>query len=188
MYYKNSEGYPDPTAGEAIANIMREEKKRRREGKRNASRFDFGGKSMTVKEYLNQAYRLETDINNRIDQIKRLKALSRSVTASYGGEVVSHSRNVDSMENAVIRIMEAQAALTAQVDRLVELRKEIQETIDLVADKDCRTLLNLRYMGMKTWDDICGRMEMSSTHVFRLHRNALRMVETVLKTQGRIAV
>ena len=188
MYYKNSEGYPDPTAGQALANVMREQRRLRRDGRRNDQRFDIGGKSMTVKEYLNQAYRLETDINNKIDQIKRLKELSRRVTSSYGGEVVSHSRNVDSMENAVIRIVEAQAALTAQVDRLVDKRKEIQETIDLVADKDCRTLLNLRYMGMKTWDDICGRMEMSSTHVFRLHRNALSMVETVLKTQGRIAV
>ncbi len=188
MYYKNSEGYPDPTAGQALANVMREEKKHRRDGRRDYRRFDFGGRSMTVKEYLNRAYRLDTDITNRIDQIKRLKALSHRVTASYGGEVVSHSRNVDSMENAVIRIMEAQAALTAQVDRLVDLRKEIQETIDLVADKDCRTLLNLRYMGMNSWDDICGKMEISRSHAFRLHSTALSMVETVLKTQGRIAV
>ncbi len=186
--YKNSEGYPDPTAGEAIANVMREEKKLRRAGRYSASRFDFGGVRMSVKEYLNRAYRLDTDINNRIDQLKHLKALSKRVTAVYGTEVVSHSRNVNSMEDAVIRIMEAEARLTAQIDKLVSVRKEIQESIDLVADKDCRTLLNLRYMGMNAWDDICGKMEMSRSHVFRLHSTALSMVETVLKTQGRIAV
>ena len=37
--YRNSEGYPDPTAGQAIANIMREQKraakaKRRKAGKK----------------------------------------------------------------------------------------------------------------------------------------------------------
>ena len=188
MYYRNSEGYPDPTAGQAMANVMREQKKRRRDGRRDIHRFDFEGRSMTVKEYLNRAYRLDMDIANKMDQIKHLKALAHSVTASYGGEVVSHSRNVDSMEKAVIRVMEAQAALTAQVDRLVDIRKEIQETIDLVADKDCRTLLDLRYMGMNSWDDICGKMEISRSHAFRLHSTALSMVETVLKTQGRIAV
>lgn len=26
MYYKNSEGYPDPTAGEALANVYREQR------------------------------------------------------------------------------------------------------------------------------------------------------------------
>jgi Protein of unknown function (DUF1492). len=184
VYYKNSEGYPDPTAGEAITNVMREEKKQRR----SPRRYDIKGSSMSVKEYLNRAYRLETNINNKIDQLKHLKALSKRVTAAYGTEVVSHSRNVGSMEDAVIRIMEAETALTAQIDKLVDVRKEIQETIDLVADKDCQTLLNLRYMGMNAWDDICGKMEMSGTHVFRLHRTALSMVETVLKTQGRIAV
>ena len=188
MYYKNSEGYPDPTAGEAIENVMREQKKLRRDGRRDARRFNFGGKNMTVKEYLNRAYRLDTNINNKIDQLRHLKALSVRVTAAYGTEVVSHSRNVDSMENAAIRIVEAEAALTAQIDRLVDIRREIQETIDLVADKDCKTLLNLRYMGMNSWDDICGKMEISRSHAFRLHSTALSMVETVLKTQGRIAV
>ncbi len=186
--YKNSEGYPDPTAGEAIANVMREEKKQRRAGRRSSRRFDFNGSVMSAKEYLNRAYRLDTDINNRIDQLKHLKALSKRVTAAYGTEVVSHSRNVDSMEDAVIRIMEAETRLTSQIDKLVDVRKEIQGTIDLVADKDCQTLLNLRYMGMNPWNDICGKMEMSRAHVFRLHSTALSMVETVLKTQGRITV
>lgn len=41
MYYKNSEGYPDPTAGEAMANVMREQRRvassirRKAERKRN---------------------------------------------------------------------------------------------------------------------------------------------------------
>ena len=38
MYYKNSEGYPDPTAGEAIANVMREEKRVSRLIRRKAER------------------------------------------------------------------------------------------------------------------------------------------------------
>ncbi len=38
MYYKNSEGYPDPTAGEAIANVMREEKRIARSIRRKAER------------------------------------------------------------------------------------------------------------------------------------------------------
>ena len=38
MYYKNGEGYPDPTAGEAIANVMREQKRVARSIRRKAER------------------------------------------------------------------------------------------------------------------------------------------------------
>lgn len=34
--YRNSEGYPDPTAGQAIANIMREQRRAARAKRRKA--------------------------------------------------------------------------------------------------------------------------------------------------------
>jgi len=37
-YYKNSEGYSDPTAGEAISNIMRASKRKARSDRRKAQR------------------------------------------------------------------------------------------------------------------------------------------------------
>ena len=38
MYYRNSEGYPDPTAGQALANVMREQKRVARSIRRKAER------------------------------------------------------------------------------------------------------------------------------------------------------
>ena len=38
MYYKNSEGYPDPTAGQALTNVMREQKRVARSIRRKAER------------------------------------------------------------------------------------------------------------------------------------------------------
>ena len=38
MYYKNSEGYPDPTAGQALAKVMREQKRVARSIRRKAER------------------------------------------------------------------------------------------------------------------------------------------------------
>ena len=38
MYYKNSEGYSDPTAGQALANVMREQKRMARSIRRKAAR------------------------------------------------------------------------------------------------------------------------------------------------------
>ena len=38
MYYRNSEGYRDPTAGQALANVMREQKRVARSIRRKAER------------------------------------------------------------------------------------------------------------------------------------------------------
>ncbi len=51
---------------------------------------------MNANEYLNRAYRLETRINDKTEQIRRLCALAAMMTAAYGREVVSHSRGPDS--------------------------------------------------------------------------------------------
>lgn len=140
---------------------------------------------MTAKEYMSRAYRLDQRINSKMEQLKHLKSLSQRVTAAYGTETVSHSRNVDIMANAVIRIAEAEAALNEQIDRLVCVRKEIREVIDLVADPDCRILLELRYLGMKPWNEISSKLELGRTRLYTLHIMALKMVETVLATKGR---
>ena len=128
------------------------------------------GGEMTAKEYLSQAYRIDQRINAKLEQVDRLRALSRKSTVSYGGERVSHTRNVASMEDTI--------------DRFVDIKREIQQTIDLVADADCRLLLEFRYLAMKRWIDVAGEMGICRAYANRLHEKALAMVDTVLRTRS----
>ena len=64
---------------------------------------------------------------------------------AYGGERVSHSRNVHRMEDTVVRLIEAERALDREIDAFLDVKQEIRQTIALVADADCRLLLELRY-------------------------------------------
>ena len=139
---------------------------------------------MNAKEFMNRAYRLETRINNKTEQIQILRALAEKVTAAYGAEAVSHSRNVDSMVDQLARISELEAMLGNMIDELMTVRKEITRIIDRVADTDCQTLLELRYLCMKPWNEIREIMGMSRTHMFRLHRDALQLVERILDAGG----
>ena len=139
---------------------------------------------MNAKEFMNRAYRLETRINNKTEQIQILRALAEKVTAAYGTEAVSHSRNVDSMVDQLARISEAEETLQNALDELVAVRNKITETINRVDDVDCQTLLELRYLCMKPWNEIREIMGMSSAHMFRLHRDALQLVERILDGGG----
>ena len=75
---------------------------------------------MNTKDYLGQAYRLDQRINSKLQQISSLRSLTQRVTASFDGEVVSHTRNVTSLEDAIIRLMEEAGRETDQpVEMLV---------------------------------------------------------------------
>ena len=138
---------------------------------------------MTAKEYLNRGYRLDCRINGKLAQMEQLRTMAQRITPTYGGEVVSHSRNIRSHEDIMIKIIDAEKELNAQIDALVDIKKELEQTIALVADEDCRILLELRYLSMKSWKDIGVALEKSKSHVFRLHNQALALVETILRTR-----
>lgn len=138
---------------------------------------------MTAKEFLSRAYRLDTRINNRFEQLNRLKQLAGRTTAAYSGEVVSHSRNVHANEDAIIRIIEAEQELNREIDELIAIKDDIKQVIALVAAPTCRLLLESRYLCMNRWDEVCGKLEVSRSRVFEIHQTALSMVETVLATR-----
>ena len=96
---------------------------------------------MTAKEYLSQAYRLNQLANTKMEQIENLRALSEKVTASYGSEQVSHSRNVTSMEDTVVRIVAAQDDLNRQLSEIVRLQVEISTLIDKVQNVNYSQIL-----------------------------------------------
>ena len=138
---------------------------------------------MTAKEYLNRGYLLLKSIDAKKGQIDQLRTLAEHVTASYGGEVVSHSRNVHSLEEAMAKIVDAQNDLGNLICEYLDVVKELRQTIDLVADPECQLLLEMRYISMKSWKTIGVLLECCRTQTYNLHKRGLALVETVLRTR-----
>ena len=67
--------------------------------------------------------------------------------------------------------------INAEIDHLVDLKREIREVISAVKNLECQTLLELRYLCFKTWEQIAVQMNYSTKYVFDLHRTALKMIE-----------
>lgn len=139
---------------------------------------------MTAKEYLSRAYRIDQRINTKLMRISELRALAQKCTVAYGGERVSHTRNVTSLEDSVMKIMEAEKELDAQIDLLVDTKKEIEGVIERVPDADCRLLLEMRYLAMESWTEISRQMNTYRMRVYRLHDKSLELVEEVLQQKG----
>ena len=139
---------------------------------------------MTAKEYLSRAYRIDQRINTKLMRISELRALAQKCTVAYGGERVSRTRNVASLEDSVMKIMEAEKELDAQIDLLVDTKKEIESVIEQVPDVDCRLLLKMRYLAMESWTESARQMNTYRMRVYRLHDKSLELVAEVLQQKG----
>ncbi len=135
---------------------------------------------VTAKEYLSQAYRIDQRINAKLEQVERLRALTRKATVSYGGETVSHTRNVTALEDSIIRLMEAENELNGEIDRLVDLKRTIYQLLQRVREPELQLLLELRYLCFKSWSEIAVTMEYDDRYVYKVHGRALREVEKIL--------
>ncbi len=186
--YKNGEGYDDPTAGAALRNIMLEESRLKRIAKREIDEtqgFKGGEAYVRAKEYLNRLYYLQNKVEVLTEEIEKLDSLSRKVTGTYGGERVSHSSKADTMENAIVKVIDMKKQLQEEMARLLETQQEIRETIAAVTNTTYRSLLEMRYVNMWHWSRIFGVLGLGKSQAYNLHGKALVAVDRILQKNAK---
>ena len=131
---------------------------------------------MTAKEYLTQAYRIDQRINSKLEQVSSLRDLSTKATSTFSDVPPSGIRNVHRMEDVICKIVMLENEINAEIDHLVDLKREIREVISRVKNLECQTLLELRYLCFKDWPDIACEMHCSESNVYKVHSRALQAV------------
>lgn len=131
---------------------------------------------MTAKEYLSQAYRLDQRINSKLEQVSSLNELATKCTSTLTGMPHSPNRGSSTMADAVTKIIDLQAEINSDIDRLVDLKREIVTIIKAVDNTEYQTLLELRYLCFKTWEQIAVDMNYRVRNVHILHNEALEKV------------
>ena len=131
---------------------------------------------MTAKEYLSQAYRLDQRINSKIEQVASLDELATKCTYTLTGMPGNPNRGNSTMADAVVKIIDLQNQINRDIDRLVDLKREIVEVIKAVEIPEYQTLLEKRYLCFMSWEKIAVDMNYSIDNVFKVHRKALACV------------
>ena len=131
---------------------------------------------MTPKAYLAQAYRIDQRINSKLEQLSSLRELSTKATTTFSDVPPSGTRNVHRMEDVICKIVTLEDEINAEIDRLVDLKRDIHALIGEVQDPEYQTLLELRYLCFKTWEQIAVLMNYSTKYLFELHARALRSI------------
>lgn len=135
---------------------------------------------MDAKEYLNQVYLLDLQIQNKVDQVARMRARVVDVRRALGADRVQNNGPVSTMEDSVIRILEEEAEINREIDRLVDLKKEIREIIGQVGDVIQRMILEKRHLNFEKWEAIQVEMKLSRSWVYKMYHLALAEVQQIL--------
>ena len=132
---------------------------------------------MNAKEYLGPAYRIDQRINSKIDQISSLHALATKATTTISDMPGSATRNVHRMEDIIVKIMEMEEDINAEIDTLVDLKAEIMDVIKSVDNLEYQTILELRYLCFKPWEQIALDLSYSINNVFKMHKKSIEELE-----------
>ena len=132
---------------------------------------------MTAKEYLNQAFHIDQRINSKLEQIQSLREMLTRTGMTLSDMPKNPNRGGSRTEDTLIKIMDMEAQIDRDVDKLVTLKKEIMEVVGKVEPIECQMLLELRYLCFKSWEDIASELGYSVRNVHMLHSKALGMVK-----------
>ncbi|WKY46103.1 sigma factor-like helix-turn-helix DNA-binding protein [Eubacteriaceae bacterium ES2] len=128
---------------------------------------------MTAKEYLGQSYRLDERINSKIEQVDTLHSLACKATSTISDMPGSPSRKTHRMEDIVIKIIDLENEINADIDLLVAYKKEVPQVIESVSNVDEQMVLHYRYVHNFTWAKIGEVMGVNERTIRRWHDLAI---------------
>ena len=117
---------------------------------------------MTAKEYLKQAYLLDKQIQVEVKELEQLR------------EMRGTNRNLEApFIKTIEKIWDYEQRIDAQINRLIDLRSEINAAIESMENPEERLLLKYRYLKNESWEDISYDLNVSYRTVHRIHASAL---------------
>ena len=135
---------------------------------------------MTAREYLTQARMIDSRINSKLMELQRARELATGLVSDMPR---NPSPDLQQMESRVVKIVDLEREINAEIDELVDLKRDIRELIAQIRKPEYRTLLELRYLGFRTWDAIAEEMGFEPRTIYRFHSNALRVVERLMRAE-----
>lgn len=138
--------------------------------------------NISAKDYLSQAYRIDQRINSKIEQVQSLRDLAEKASATFSDVPPSGTRNFHRMEDVICKMIDLESEIKADLQALLDLKHEVVTIIKCVEHPELQTLLELRYLCFKTWEQIAVELYYDLRHVHRLHSRALNEVDAIRRS------
>ena len=120
-----------------------------------------------IKLYLNQAFFLDKQVNSLIKVKEETINLAQRCTANYDSIGTTNASKTNRQENIYIKIIDQSKQIDQQIDKLVDIRNEIEQLINTISDTDGQSILRMRYLAYMPMTDIADIMGCTRVTVYR---------------------
>ena len=131
---------------------------------------------MTAKEYLSQAFHVDQRIDSKLEQVMKLRESVTKATATLSDMPRADTPNPHRMEDTIGKIVDFEQEINRDIDRLVDLKRDIAERVKMVQDMEYQSLLEKRYLCLMTWEQIAAETGCSVRNIHMMHGEALKKV------------
>ena len=131
--------------------------------------------------YLTQVQYIDEMIGEKQDIIESMRSSVTGTSASVEGERVQTSPK-DRLGETCVKIVDLCTQMQDDIDRLLELKGEVIQTIDqYVTDMKARKLLYLRYIKYMSIETVAHEMRISRRTAYNLHKVAVTNISAKFK-------
>lgn len=141
--------------------------------------------SAAVKKAIEESRWLEMDIRSKTDQMLSLKEAASRITSAMTDGGGGRSRRCDVMEKAVVSMVDLENEISGEICRLMNVQKQMMNCFNRLEHPGSRTVLQLRYLNRKSWQEIADLMDCSLHTVYRKHRKAMRELHQMMPEETR---
>ena len=139
---------------------------------------------MEAKDFLKQVRRLNIQIKNKLIEQQQWKDIALGITANMDGERVQSSGAKSKMADAVERCVDMEAEIDSLIDKLVDTKKEVIQTIEKLDSATQYNILHMRYIQDISLQDIADHYGKDYGWATTTHGRALQSVQKILDGDG----
>ena len=130
--------------------------------------------------YLERVEMIDSIIKNKLIEKRQWMDIALGITANMGGERVQSSGSQSKMADAIEKCVDMEAEIDGLVDRLIDTKKEVIQTIEQLDSPTLYNILHLRYIQFKSLQQIADDYDRDYGWVTTNHGRAISDVQRIL--------
>ena len=134
---------------------------------------------MGIKHQLKQIRLIDLEIKTKIEELDRLN--NSFLKSPSLKEVNVQESKVGLKDDAYVKLISLSEYIDQRVDNLIDLKYQLIKAIEQLDDSKERTIIWMKYISSKNWDEIAEELQISKTTLFILHYEAIKKIERCTK-------
>lgn len=135
---------------------------------------------MKAQDFLRQVRKLDLQIQNKLIEKQQWRDVALGITANMDGERVQSSGAKSKMADAINKCIDVEAEIDCLVDKLIEVKKEVIQTIELLDSPTEYDVLHRRYIQFLSLQEIADHYRKDYGWATTTHGRALKSLQSIL--------